>query len=274
MAAVAGRVFTVAPGVSCLDALARAVLTGEFAKGELALQQDFTNLLGDLGGEFAREAETQRIEQDALRQTLILRQAREAQLIDKRRFAQIEIAIEQERLRRLEELRRADRELALKSAGAAFGELAGLTKEAVGEQSAAYKALFAVHKAFAIAEAVINIQRAIASALASGATLGEKIAAVATVVAQAASIVSTIRSVSMAFADGGYVIGPGGPRDDRILARLSAGEYVVNARATVAMDLRMDRAETLSDELFIIQMMGDDRAISQTYISGIAQKAT
>lgn len=35
-----------------------------------------------------------------------------------------------------------------------------------------------------------------------------------------------------AFAAGGYVSGPGGPRDDRIMARLSNGEYVVNARAT------------------------------------------
>lgn len=34
------------------------------------------------------------------------------------------------------------------------------------------------------------------------------------------------------FATGGLVIGPGGPRDDRILARLSRGEYVVNAEAT------------------------------------------
>lgn len=37
MAAVNGRVFTVAPGISFLDALASAVLTGEFATGELAL---------------------------------------------------------------------------------------------------------------------------------------------------------------------------------------------------------------------------------------------
>ena len=37
MAAVAGRVFTVAPGLPFLDELARAVLTGEFASGELAL---------------------------------------------------------------------------------------------------------------------------------------------------------------------------------------------------------------------------------------------
>lgn len=34
------------------------------------------------------------------------------------------------------------------------------------------------------------------------------------------------------FADGGYVSGPGGPRDDAILARLSAGEYVLDADTT------------------------------------------
>lgn len=37
MAAVAGRVFTIAPGLPFLDELARAVLTGEFASSELAL---------------------------------------------------------------------------------------------------------------------------------------------------------------------------------------------------------------------------------------------
>lgn len=34
------------------------------------------------------------------------------------------------------------------------------------------------------------------------------------------------------YASGGYVRGPGGPRDDRINARLSNGEFVVNAEAT------------------------------------------
>ena len=47
---------------------------------------------------------------------------------------------------------------------------------------------------------------------------------------------------------------------------------VINARATAAMDLRMDRAEDLSDELFVVQMMGDDRAIVQTYVAGKPQK--
>lgn len=36
----------------------------------------------------------------------------------------------------------------------------------------------------------------------------------------------------LGFADGGHVTGPGGPREDRVLARLSPGEFVVNARAT------------------------------------------
>ncbi|TAH68256.1 MAG: hypothetical protein EWM45_04800 [Rhodopseudomonas palustris] len=35
-----------------------------------------------------------------------------------------------------------------------------------------------------------------------------------------------------AFADGGVIRGPGGPRSDSIVARVSAGEYIVNAEAT------------------------------------------
>ena len=43
---------------------------------------------------------------------------------------------------------------------------------------------------------------------------------------------------------------------------------VLDARATPAMALRMERAETLAEELFILQILGDDRAIRQTYVAG------
>ncbi|RJE80231.1 guanine deaminase [Paracoccus sp. JM45] len=43
---------------------------------------------------------------------------------------------------------------------------------------------------------------------------------------------------------------------------------VLDARATSAMELRMERAETLAEELFILQIMGDDRAVAQTYVAG------
>jgi guanine deaminase len=64
--------------------------------------------------------------------------------------------------------------------------------------------------------------------------------------------------------------------EDRI-GTLEAGSeadiVVLDARATPAMALRMERAETLSEELFILQIMGDDRAVAQTYVSGAPQKS-
>ncbi len=64
--------------------------------------------------------------------------------------------------------------------------------------------------------------------------------------------------------------------EDRI-GTLEAGSeadiVVLNARATPAMALRMERAETLSEELFILQIMGDDRAVTQTYVAGAPQKS-
>ncbi|WP_405405938.1 guanine deaminase [Paracoccus sp. Ld10] len=57
------------------------------------------------------------------------------------------------------------------------------------------------------------------------------------------------------------------------LAPGSAADLVVlDARATPAMALRMERAETVSQELFILQIMGDDRAVAQTYVAGRPQK--
>ncbi len=43
---------------------------------------------------------------------------------------------------------------------------------------------------------------------------------------------------------------------------------VLDARATPEMALRMDRAGGLADELFALQVMGDDRAVVQTYVAG------
>lgn len=63
--------------------------------------------------------------------------------------------------------------------------------------------------------------------------------------------------------------------EDRI-GTLSAGSdadiVVLNSRATPEMALRALRATSLSEELFILMMMGDDRAISQVYVAGERQK--
>ena len=63
--------------------------------------------------------------------------------------------------------------------------------------------------------------------------------------------------------------------EDRI-GTLAAGSeadvVVLDARATPAMALRMGRVETLAQELFVLMMMGDDRAVAQTYVAGRAMK--
>lgn len=51
-----------------------------------------------------------------------------------------------------------------------------------------------------------------------------------------------------------------------------ADVIVLNARSTPAMALRMDRAESLAEELFVLQMMGDDRAVEAVYVSGLPAK--
>lgn len=115
-------------------------------------------------------------------------------------YAQARVALEQEtdqRIREVLEKRRADQAAAnsamLQNYGSLFGSLADLTAAFGGKQSTAYRALFAVSKAFAIADSIIKIQQGIAnaSALPFPANLG----AMATVAAATSSIVSTIAGV-------------------------------------------------------------------------------
>ena len=48
---------------------------------------------------------------------------------------------------------------------------------------------------------------------------------------------------------------------------------VLDPRATPAMRLRHDKVDSLMQELFILQVMGDDRAVVETYVAGRAMKA-
>ncbi|MCB1425038.1 MAG: guanine deaminase [Zhengella sp.] len=48
---------------------------------------------------------------------------------------------------------------------------------------------------------------------------------------------------------------------------------VLDARATPAMALRMETVTTLAEELFLLQTMGDDRAIAGTWVAGRRAKA-
>lgn len=97
-----------------------------------------------------------------------------------------------------------------------------------GEQSAIYKAAFAASKAYAIAQSLVSIQQGIAMAAAN--PFPYNIAAMASVAAATASIVSDLSSVAgVGFKSGGFT-GSGGVND--IAGVVHGKEYVFDAAAT------------------------------------------
>ncbi|EQB5550422.1 tape measure protein, partial [Acinetobacter baumannii] len=92
--------------------------------------------------------------------------------------------------------------------GQMMGSLTSMFGSMFGEQSKAYKIMFAADKAYAIAAAGIAIQQNIAAA--SKAGFPRNIPLIAGAVAQGASIIANIRAIKdQGFADGGYT-GSGG----------------------------------------------------------------
>lgn len=79
--------------------------------------------------------------------------------------------------------------------GSAIDTMLGVMRNAGQEQSGIYKAMFAVSKAFAIADSTIQIANAIAKA--SNLPFPDNLGAMATVASQTASIISTIQSTNL-----------------------------------------------------------------------------
>ena len=69
-----------------------------------------------------------------------------------------------------------------------------------------------------------------AAALASLATAGANAAPASAAIASTSALSAGVAATAGAFADGGEIQGQGGPREDNLIARVSNGEFVVNAR--------------------------------------------
>lgn len=163
--------------------------------------------------------------------------------IQKIRDSHIKLTDEQNvRLTELERLYAAKRQaiamnemhLRLNTAQSMFGDLAEISKAWAGEQSGIYKTMFAISKAFAIADATVKIAQGIAAAAANPWPLN--LFAMASVIAATASIVSSIQSVQLEFggarAEGGsvdpnhsFLVGEEGPE---MFVPRSAGTIIPN----------------------------------------------
>ena len=113
------------------------------------------------------------------------------------------LAVEQEAANKRAEIHRkeaSDKAAAeaqiLGSASQMFGAMADMQKQAAGEQSKTYKAMFAVSKAFAIAQSVVNINKAIGDVAATEATWQTKLLAMASIAASTAGIIGAIKGAT------------------------------------------------------------------------------
>lgn len=105
-------------------------------------------------------------------------------------YQALEAQLAQTHADRMAQIEMAKNQAMLASGQQLFEGLAGATAAFAGEQSGAYKALFAISKGFALADAAIKIQQGIASA----ASLGwpAMIPALASVAAATGGVISTI----------------------------------------------------------------------------------
>ncbi|NBB68662.1 tape measure protein [Mannheimia haemolytica] len=83
--------------------------------------------------------------------------------------------------------------------GSAIDTMLGVMKNAGQEQSGIYRTMFAMSKAFAIAESILNLNRAITQAMSdqTAITPAQKFANMAAIASAGASLISNIQSVSL-----------------------------------------------------------------------------
>lgn len=209
---------------------------------DTALAKELSNVQDEL------DPGSKTAEIDALRAQMeerneVLRQAREAELIS----TQEHLALLQESYKRynddLMKMELARHQVATSSASRAFDSMAKMTEAFAGKQSSAYRAMFLASKAFAVADTTIQITNALAKAANEKYPLN--IAAMASVAALTAGLISDINSVTYTggYQTGGsFKVGGVGGADSQLVAFRATPNETVSVR-TPSQQATADRAE-------------------------------
>jgi TP901 family phage tail tape measure protein len=134
--------------------------------------------------------------------------------------------------------------MALSSGEQMFTAFASMAESFGGKQSAAYKAMFAVEKAFAIGVAMVNIGVALSKA-ASGLPFPANLAAMAEVATQTASIVTNIMATRLAFAGEKAMGGPVSQGRAYLVGERGQEAFVPSQNGTIlSNDVLMGRGQS------------------------------
>lgn len=177
------------------------------------------------------QSQVDQVNQQEAQRLTVIQQAREQDLINEQQYQDMKTQIQQAGEQARMNLANANYSLLLQSSADFLGQMAAGLAQSKGEQSNAYKAMFALSKAFSIAQASINLWTAVSQAMALPFPVN--IPFIAQALSYGTSVLGNIQSVAATgFATGGYVKGPGTGQSDSINARLSNGEFVSTKQAT------------------------------------------
>ena len=187
-----------------------------------ALNDVRTDLMGETDGELAK------LQDDMAERQMILDQAFEARLLSEQEYLNLSLEANQAYNNAVRDAESQRFSMQLAGASTTFKGIADLTKAFTGGQSKAYKILFGISKAFALADAGVQIANAIAKA--ANTPWPANIAAIAQVGALTSGVISQIQSANFAggFQNGGDVRvgGSGGPDSQLISLRASPNETI------------------------------------------------
>lgn len=192
--------------------------------------------IGGPGGELQRLNEEEQALNEAYQMRLeLLNQFRQDRADLTAEWDAQELELKRQHEEGLLNIERSRQQATLVAAEDLFGSLADITKQFAGEQSAAYKVLFAIEKGAAIARSIVAIQTAIAQAATAG-PFPANLAAMASVASATAGLISTIASTTIQGQahDGLMSV----PRTGTYL--LEKGERVTTAETSAKLDRKLD----------------------------------
>jgi len=169
-------------------------------------------------------------------QKSLLDQARKDHADLNEKWNEKERQIEQEHSTQLARIQQARTSFMLTTSVSMFQSLADIQKAFTNEQDSTFKTLFAISKAFTVAETTLNMYNAVSDAWATGATVADKLAAASIVAGGMLTIVQSAQAVGLAH-DGIDSV----PETGTWL--LQKGERVVAERTSKKLDDTLSRLQ-------------------------------
>ncbi|MEC7119300.1 MAG: tape measure protein [Pseudomonadota bacterium] len=166
--------------------MAGNVARNQHNDGIAEMRKPYTDLMGELGG---KSPELMQLEDANAERMKIIRDAITQEQITKDEARAAELLADQE-------FERAKRDLKLKEAGLIASDLKSISKAMFGEQSRAYKTMFAMEKAVSIARSIMAIKTSIALAAGSG-PFPWSLGAMASIATATAGLVADIQGTKL-----------------------------------------------------------------------------